>query len=243
MIRRLPQVALWLLGGHAVAFGVFWLLLQVPESSTPMLAVSLLLAIAIVLIAAAVNAGAAAAWDLERPFSRGLLAGARRFWSALAAAAVFLAAWMITGALFEWHAGMRGQMDAAAIAHTGSPNTAWVHATIHWVLQFARWTLGLSLAVTLLGWLVAPGDTTARPAGWRRAAFQPRRWLLITIWFVLLVALPWSQVYWRPAGLSLGLETWFVAAKLALIAVLMAVGWSLVLREGQPPHTVHSADL
>jgi hypothetical protein len=235
MTRRLPQVALWLLGGHAVAFGVFWLLLQVPESSTPMLAVSLLLASATVLIGAAVNAGAAAAWDLERPFNRSLMAGARRFWSALAAALVFLLVWSVTGALFEWHAGMRGQMDAAAIARTGSPNTAWAHTTIHWVLQFIRWTLGLSLAVTLLGWLVGPRDTTVRRAGWLRAAFQPRRWLLITVWFVLLVVLPWSQVFWRPARLTAGLEPWFVASKLAVIASLMAVGWALVLRAGQPP--------
>ena len=237
MIRRLPQIALWLLGGHAVAFGVFWLLLQVPESSTPMLAVSLLLALAVVLIAAAVNAGAAAGWDLERPFSRGLKAGARRLWSALSAAGVFLVVWIVTGALFEWHAGMRGQMDAAAIARTGSPNTAWMHTTIHWVLQFIRWILGLSLAVTLLERLVGRGAMPARQADWPRAAFQPRRWLLITIWFVLLVALPWSQVYWRPAGLSLGLEPWFVAAKLSLIALLMAVGWALVLRAGQPSRT------
>lgn len=234
MIRRLPQVAAWLLGGHAVAFGVFWVLLQVPESSTAMLAVSLLLAAAIVLIAAAVNAGAAAGWDLERPFSRGVMTGARRFWSALTAAVVFLVVWSITGALFEWHAGMRGQMDAAAIARTGSANTAWIHTTIHWVLQFIRWTLGLSLAVTLLGWLAGPRDATVRRGGWLRAAFRPRRWLLITVWFVLLVALPWSQVYWRPARVSLGLETWFVAAKLSGIALLMAVGWALVLREGQP---------
>lgn len=233
MIRRLPQVALWLLGGHAAAFGVFWLLLQVPESSTLMLAVSLLLAIAIVLVAAAVNAGAAAGWDLERLFSRGVRVGARRFWSALAAAVVFLVVWSITAALFEWHAGMRGQMDAAAIARTGSPNTAWAHAAIHWLLQFIRWTLGLSLAVTLVGTLVGPRDATAGQDAWPRAAFRPRRWLLITTWFVLLVVLPWSQVYWRPAGLSLGVEPWFVAAKLSLIALLMAVGWALVLREGR----------
>jgi hypothetical protein len=237
MIRRLPLVAAWLLGGHAIAFGVFWLLLQVPESSTAMLALSLLLATAVALITAAVNAGAAAGWDLRRPFSRAVMAGGRRFWSALPAAVVFLVLWVITGALFEWHAGMRGQMDAAAIARTGSPNTAWIHTTVHWGLQFIRWTLGLSLAVTLLGWLAGPRDTTVRQGGWPRAAFRPRRWLLITVWFVLLVALPWSQVYWRPTRLSLGLETWFVAAKLSLIALLMAVGWALVLREGQPSRT------
>jgi hypothetical protein len=42
-------------------------------------------------------------------------------------------------------------------------------------------------------------------------------------------------VQWRPAGLSLGLEAWFVAAKLSLVATLMSIGWALVLREGQRP--------
>ena len=243
MMRRLPLVVLWLLGGHACAFGLFWLLLQVPESSTPMLIVSLLLAIAVVAVAAVVNAGAAGAWNLELRFGRGLAVGTRRSWSVLAAAALFAGIWVITGALFDWHAGIRGQVDAVAIARTGSPNTAWMHAAVHWVLQFVRWSLGLSLAAALLGWLVRHGAASARQIGWLRAGLHPRRWLLITIWFVLLVVMPWSQVSWRPAALSLGLEPWFVTAKLSLIALLMAVGWALVLREGQLPRTVRSADL
>ena len=61
---------------------------------------------------------------------------------------------------------------------------------------------------------------------------MPSRWLTITFWFVLLVAIPWHLVDWRPARLSLGVEPWFVGAKLTAIAVAMAVGWALVLRAG-----------
>jgi hypothetical protein len=34
--------------------------------------------------------------------------------------------------------------------------------------------------------------------------------------------------------LSLAVEPWFVVAKLTAIALLMAAGWALVLREGRP---------
>ena len=233
MTRRLALVALWLLAGHLAALGVFWMLLQVPESSWLTLVGSALLALAVTLVIAAVQAGAVGAWNLAMPFGRGLVAGTRRCWSSLLAAAVFLVIWWLTALLLEWHATIRGQMDAAAIARTGSPDTGWMHAAVFGVAQFIRWTLGLSFAITLLGWLVRPGDETARQGSWLRAALHPRRWLRITLWFVLLVVLPWWQIYWRPAGLSLALEPWFVAVKLTLIAVLMSTGWALVLREGQ----------
>jgi len=38
--RRLPLIAGWLIAGHAAAAGLFWALLQVPESSSLMLALS-----------------------------------------------------------------------------------------------------------------------------------------------------------------------------------------------------------
>lgn len=235
MIRRLALVALWLLAGHLAALGLFWTLLQVPESSSLMLVASALLALAVVLVTAAVQAGAASAWNLEVPFGRALVAGTRGALFAVAAALVFAVVWWATGTMFEWHARLRGQVDATAMARTGSPDTAWLHAALYWLFQFLRWTLGLSLATALLGWLVRHGGRSVGRSGWLRAALQPRRWAFITVWFVLLVALPWSYVYWRPAGLSLGLEPWFVAAKLAAVAALMSIGWALVLREGQRP--------
>ena len=235
MIRRLVLVALWLLAGHLVALALFWTLLQVPESSSLMLLASALLALAATLVTAAVHAGAVGAWNLDLPFGRAVAAGARGALFAVLAAALFAVMWWATGAMFEWHTRLRGQIDATAMARTGSPDTAWLHGAVHWLFQFVRWTLGLSLATALLGGLVRHGGRSARQAGWLRSALQPRRWMLITLWFVLLVVLPWSYVYWRPAGLGPGLEPWFVAAKLSSVATLMSTGWALVLREGQRP--------
>jgi hypothetical protein len=232
MIRRLGIVTLWLLLGHAVAFGFWWTLLQVPESSTLMLAVSTLLALLAILVAAAAQSGAMGAWDLRVSVGRGLAAGARRASMALLAAAVFGLTWWLTGHALEWHARMSGEIDAALIARTGSPNTAWLHATLRWLIVFFRWAVGLSLAVSLLGALVADGLAALRRSDWYRRALRPRQLARITCWFVLLDALPWRHVYWRPAHLSLTLEPWFVGAKLAIVAVLMTVGWALILREG-----------
>ena len=46
MTRRLALIALWLLAGHLTALGLFWTLLQVPESSSLMLLASTLVALA-----------------------------------------------------------------------------------------------------------------------------------------------------------------------------------------------------
>jgi hypothetical protein len=225
MTRRLAAITAWLLAGHAM-------LLQVPESSTLMLAASSLLAVLTVFTAAAVQSGAMGAWTMDAPVARGLRAGARRASAALVAAVVFGALWWLTGHALEWHARLSGQMDAAMMARTGSPNTAWLHAGLRWLILFVRWSLGLSLAVSALGALVAEGRAALRRFDWLRQAAAPRRLLVITAWFVVLDLLPWLQVGWRPAHLSLAVEPWFVGAKLSVIAVVMATGWALILREG-----------
>ena len=50
---------------------------------------------------------------------------------------------------------------------------------------------------------------------------------------VLLVALPWRAIDWRPAALPpTWLEPAFVGLKLAVIYVLLNLGWGYVLRAG-----------
>jgi hypothetical protein len=232
--RRLAAITTWLLLGDAVVFGLFWMLLQVPESTTLMLAVSALLSLLAVLGAAAVQSGAMGAWDTDRPIALGLRTGVGRALMTLPAAALFALVWWLTGQAFDWHARVSGQVDAAVIATTGSPATAWLHASVRWLIVFVRWTLGLTLAVSLLGALVREGLTALGRTGWLRHALRPRPLLLVTLWFAVLDVLPWRFVYWRPAQLSVALEPWFVAAKLTGIALLMAAGWALVLREGRP---------
>lgn len=232
MSRRLPFIAAWLLAGHAAALAMFWALLQIPESSWYTLAASAMTALLALFIAAAAHSGASGGWTADTPLAQGLRLGVRRMPAALLAAAIFLLVWWATGAASDWHGRLRGQLDATVIAQTGSPATSWIHTAIAWLILFVRWSLGLTLAATLLGSLVQDGSRAALRSGWVTRGLHPRRWLPVTVWFVLLLVLPWHYVDWRPARLGLGLEPWFVAAKLTVVALLMATGTALVLREG-----------
>jgi len=230
--RRLAIISAWLLIGQVLWLAIFWGLLHVPESSVWMLALSAALALLLVVVAATVAAGASAAWNLARSPAATLLSGIRLAPAALMAALLFAAIWWLTGAITGWHAGVAGQIDAWVIARTGRPNARWIHFAIFWLDMFVRWSLGLTLASSLLGALTTAGASSIRNGAWLRSGLVPARWLTVTFWFVLLVAIPWQLVDWRPARLSLGLEPWFVGAKLAAIAVAMAVGWALVFRAG-----------
>jgi len=230
--RRLASIAGWLLAGHGLWLALFWGLLQVPESSVWMLALSGLLTITLVALAAVIHSGASATWQTGRPFGSALVSGVRRAHVAVVAALVFGVVWWATGALLTWHAGIAGQIDAAYIARTGRSQTQWIHAGIFWLATFIRWSLGLALAVTLLAVGVTTGLRALGYGAWIRSALTPRTWLTATFWFVLLVAIPWHLADWRPKGLSLGMEPWFVGAKLTLVAMAMAAGWALVLRVG-----------
>lgn len=232
MIRRLALITAWLLCGAAVWLATFWGLLHVPESSVWMLALSAVLALMLVAIAGAVLAGATAAWDLERPPTRALSRGVRHIPAAVAAGLLFGAIWWVTGVVFDWHSSIAGQIDAWVIARTGRPNARGIHFAIFWLTMTVRWALGLTLASALLASLVSAGRATVTQADWLVSALVPSRWLAVTFWFVLLVAIPWHLVDWRPATLSLAAEPWFVAAKLSAIAVAMTLGWALVLRGG-----------
>ena len=232
MIRRLAAITLWLLVGHAAWVALFWGLLHVPESSVWMLAVSAAVALGLVVLAATLTGGASAAWDTTRGVTTGLRRGVGLAPAAVAAAVVFGALWWATGLVLEWHSGIAGQMDAWLIARTGRTDTRPVHFVIFWLAMFVRWSFGLTLASSLLAALATSGPRAATEDGWLRSVLAPSRWLALTFWFVLLVAIPWHLVDWRPARLSLGLEPWFVAAKFSAIAVSMAAGWALVLRAG-----------
>ena len=198
-----------------------------------MLALSALLVVVLVLLAASLHAGALAAWDERRPTGPALLSGVRHVVPCLLATVLFGLIWWMGGGLLEWHARVSGEIDAAFIARTGRANTAWIHSAIVWTVTLVRWSLGLTLAVSLLGALVAGGVGAAASVGWLREAFRPRRVVTVTACFALLVALPWSVLEWRPKTLGLGVEPWFVGAKLLVLASAMAAGWSLVLRAGR----------
>jgi len=230
MTRRLVLVALWLCAGHLAWLALFWGLLQVPESSLWTLGLSGIIALLLVALGGAIHAGASAAWQVDG-FAAGVRAGAGRLHAAIAAGLVFGAIWWTTAELMAWHGEISGQIDAIYIARTGRAGTGWIHAAIFWGAMFVRWSLGLTLAASLLAALVGDG-TSAHGRAVTRAALSPRHFLAVTFWLVLLVAIPWQLASWRPARLGVAAEPWLVAAKLTLVALAMSTGWALVLRAG-----------
>ena len=232
MIARVALIVIWLLAGHAAIAGLYWALLHVPESTVWMLALAALLVLVIAALAAAVHAGAAGAWQLTLPPRQGLAAGLRRFWWVLPAALVFAVGWWLTAWLDARHLSARGAIDAAFMARTGSPDTAWIHRVIEYGVFALRWGVALCLAVAVLVAGLFGGTRGVIAGRWLRRGLAPAA-VLGTLGCVLVfVWLPWRAAYWRPSGIPPGLEPAFVAAKLGMLAVVAATGWAFILGFG-----------
>jgi hypothetical protein len=233
---RLPIVAGWLIAGHAVAAGLFWALLQVPESSAVMLGVSVIVAALVIATLVWVLGGAAAAWRPDVPPARAALRGFVHAPAVVLGALVFALAWWLTREATVWHTAYAGQIDAWIIARTGKSDTARLHAGIFWALWFLRWGLGLTIALSLVAWVVRDGPRAAIGPRWLASALNPLRWLAVTALVGLGIALPWHFAYWRPARLPIDAEPWFVGAKLAAMLIAAAVAAALTLRVVTPPN-------
>jgi hypothetical protein len=234
MSRRLPLVALWIIAGYGVAAGLFWALLQVPESSVWMLGLSACLVLAILVALLWVTGGVLLAWHPQITCTRAFVSGLSASLAATAGALLFGAIWWATSSALTWHAAHAGEIDAVIISRTGVSNTAWLHRTIVWVIWVLRWGPGLTLALSLAAWIAASGTSAIGTANWVRAAFHPKRWAVVLALTALCVMLPWRLVYWRPEHLTLRTEPWFVGTKLGAMTLLAATAWALMIRAVTP---------
>jgi hypothetical protein len=234
-MRRLLTVTVWLIIGHALAAGLFWELLQVPESSTATLALSAFIALLLIVLLAWVHGGALAASRPEAAAGSALGKGLLELPAVALGALLFLAVWWLTMRAASWHTAYAGQMDAWIIARSGKSDTARLHAGILCVIWFLRWGVGLTLALSLAAWSARDGVGALASTRWLASALHPVRWLAVTALMGLMLAIPWHYVYWRPTGLPIDAEPWFVGAKLAAMAVLAAFGWALALKVVTPP--------
>ncbi len=235
MIRRLVAVLAWLLAGHAVLFGLFWSLVHVPDANTLMLGVTALTAVALVMTAAIVEVTAAAWLWPGATFRTALAEGTRGLVPLAGAVAVFAACWWLASLLEAAFLARRGEIDAWFISTAGTTNTAWVARLVAALAFVVRWILGVAAAVAVVhAWLAS---RWAGLAGlhWVPRAVSRYQLGLTALAMVLLVALPWSAVYWRPPSIPpTSMQLLFVGAKLGIIAILMHVGWVLVLAAGVP---------
>lgn len=230
-MTRLAAIVAFLLVGHAALGGLYWALINVPESNVAMLALSALLLLLIGLIAAWIEAAAALGWMTDERAATILRRAVRGVPACLAAVLLFGAIWLLTRSALSWHARHSGEIDALLMSRFGWARTSWVHLVYMWAIRFVRWALGLSVALSLVAAGAALGPRALLAPTWLKRAFSPLR--VITIGVLLLVCffLPWQLIAWRPRVLPpTSIEITFVAIKLGLIALVAHIGWALMLR-------------
>ncbi|MCU0257076.1 MAG: hypothetical protein MUF60_10045 [Vicinamibacterales bacterium] len=233
MTRKAVALVAWLATGHVAMLGLFWGLLNVPESNVAMLALSAAI-LCLWLAVGALVEGTAGAWLLPgRSFREAIHAGVSSLSAFVVALAVFGAFWWLGGVLDAWHESYRGQIDAWVIATFDTPEATWPHRAIDVAVFLAAGVLGVSAAVAVFFARLEGGTRAMFRPSWVRAALSRDQVTLVALGLTLFVALPWQFVSWRPEGLP---PTWvqpaFAAAKLALIYLSMNVGWLICLLAG-----------
>jgi hypothetical protein len=229
-MRRLLAVVGWLFAGHAVLGGLYWLLLNVPESNVLALGTSALLVLAIVIGACLVEVTGLLwlrpDWRWRAAFARSL----RVLPAFLLALLVWCAIVWIVNAIDLRYEARSGELDAWLIAKFNWTRTGWLHRAIPLVLTALRYVLGVSLAVSLLAVAAVDGFIGIIRLRWLVRALTPGQLVIITAIIAGLFWLPWQHLYWRPAAVPGNTtELVFIGAKLVLIGALAHLGWALIL--------------
>ena len=184
---RLAIITAWLLVGSALTAAVYWALLNTPESTLLALITSaVLLIVALVSMGVTVN-GAILMWS-HGP-SRSALG--RALWRAPAvvpAALIVLAIWWLVSQAETWVTLRNGQISAWFIARFGWADVSWLFTSIRYGAMWMRWVIAALLAV----WLMA---TVVHGFKFRLSV---TRVALASLWFAVLIALPWAYAPWRP---------------------------------------------
>ncbi|MEP6783171.1 MAG: hypothetical protein ABI983_05840 [Acidobacteriota bacterium] len=235
---RVALATLWILTGSAITAGIYWGFLNTPESTVWALIASAVLA-GVALVLAGFTATGAIAMLTDGASLAGIRRALHAIGSVIPAALIVLLGWWITRHAETWLAMRNGQITARFIARSGIADVTWLFTAAHYIAQWFRWVVSALLALSLMAGCVAIGWPALAQAAWLRRALHPRALFLATMWFVVLIALPWMYlVPWRPKGLPpSSVEFAFIVAKLSLSAILFAIGAALITYEASrvPP--------
>jgi hypothetical protein len=229
---RLVIVTAWILLGAALAGGAYWGFLNTPESTAVALIVSaLLVVLTMVLVAITIN-GAISLW-VHGPSAAALRRSLTRVAAVVPALIIVAVFWWIAASIDTWVALRSGEINAWFIARFGWDDMSWLFTGIRYFTMWLRWVAGPLLAVSLMGGLAALGWRAGARPHWLRRGMRLRTLAVATLWFVVLIVLPWIYlVPWRPDWLPpSGTELAFIVGKLALAAMVMAAGVALMIYE------------
>jgi hypothetical protein len=237
--RTLAGTTVVMMGGAMVSGALYWGLLNTPESTVWMLALSVVLAAMFAVVTALTIGVVLLAWS-GQTWSPALVARAARGLPACVPPVLLVAlAWWLVLRGTAWVDAHSGEISAWFIARFGWSDVRWLFATVGWIAWWVQWVLAPFAA--LVWW------RSILVGGWRptgalvREALRPAGVLVATAIVLVLVWAPWTQlVPWRPRSVAPGsMELVFVAVKLGLVALLSATGCSLVARTAAtaPPAT------
>lgn len=214
-----------LAAGAVLSGGVYWALLNVPESNV----LALLLSGVLVVLIAAISActvGVATGVVRGSGLVEALRGAHRSLAGFVAGAVVFTVLWWITTLVDTQWANHRGEIDALFLRYAGTANTSWLHSASSWLMWLIRWDIGL---------LAVIGAIAASYA--RRSVIQGLSTAFDVLPFIMCTAALiagywlWKVTYWRPATVSPGTaELMFVGAKLGLLAGLGLLLATLVVQ-------------
>jgi hypothetical protein len=230
MIRALALSTAVLLAGAVAAGGLFWAFLSTPESTVIMLGVSLALIVGMVtVLGATLGVTLAASGGTWRTVRRGtIVRGVLAFFPALL---VVLAGWFIVGRALDGLVARSGEISAWFLATLDWPDVRPLIRAAALVGEWLRWIVIPFAALMWLGRAIVGRQQPPTPYAWRPKVSAATRLLLATAVAAFTLWAPVTYgLYWMPRGLP---PTWIepaiAAAKLAAIAVVGAIGLSLIV--------------
>lgn len=229
---RFLLATLWVLIGCAINGTLYWVFLNTPESTVWTLAASAILGLIMTVLDGFTVTGAVTI--LANGVSRAAIVRAiRAIPSIIPASLIVLLIWWITVRGEAWVVMREGQINAWFIARFGWADVTWIYRAVHYFGMWLRWVVSFMLALSLMAGFVSVGARAMARFAWVRRALHPRALLLGSLYFIVLIALPWKYlVPWRPAGLPpTSAEFVFIAAKLSFAAMLFAIAVTLMIRE------------
>ena len=229
---RLLLTSLWILSGAALTGGVYWAFLITPESTVWALMLSALLALVALALVGFTAGGAVAMW-----WHGGSRIAVTHAWRSipgvLPAALIIWVIWWLAHRAEVWVTTRSGQINAWFIARFGWDDMSWLFSSIGVAADWFRWVLAALLAMSLMAGFVSIGWRALGQPAWLRRAVRPRALAAATLWFGVLIALPWLYlVPWRPENLPpTSIEFAFIVTKLSIAAILFAIGAALIAYE------------
>lgn len=217
-VLRVVSAAMMLFVGFACVAGLYWALLNVPESSVPAIGLSAALALCTVALAG-ITLGTAAAVSDDCTANAAIRRGLRALPVFVIALLLAVLLWWGANAVDATWSAHAGEVDALAIRYLDATRTAWLHASVAWLTWAVRWVLTPSVVISLT--TAGSVDGLRSTARGLHTAVRIVPLASVAVAAAIVFGGLGTFVDWKPRGLP---PTWMEAAFLSgkLLAVYIA---------------------